>query len=193
MKLLVGLGNPGPSYLLNRHNIGFLIIDMIAHDYGFSDFKAKGKALISEGMIGTQKCLLIKPMSFMNNSGIPTADIASFYKIPLADIFVFHDELDIDFGKMRCKVGGGAGGHNGLRSLDAHVGQDYCRIRLGIGHPGDKERVTGHVLGNFTSAEMDDLPDILGPVSDHLGLLLAGDMQKFQTAVAKDVQDAFKD
>ncbi len=192
MKLIVGLGNPGPSYLLNRHNVGFIVLDMIANDYNLTDFKAKNKALITEGTIEGVKCLFLKPMNFMNNSGPSVSQIANFYKIPLENIIVFHDELDLPFTKIRTKIGGGAGGHNGLKSIDAHLGKDYRRIRIGIDHPGHKDRVTSHVLGNFSKQEIEDLPYILGPLSDELPLLLKDKPEDFQSKVALHIQDAFK-
>lgn len=192
MKLIVGLGNPGPSYLLNRHNVGFIILDMIAHDYNLPDFKSKNKALITEGTIDGVKCLFLKPMNFMNNSGTSVSQIANFYKIPLEDILVFHDELDLPFAKIRTKAGGGAGGHNGLKSIDAHLGKDYGRIRIGIDHPGHKDKVNSHVLGNFSKQEIEDLPYVLGPLSDELPLLLKGNPEEFQSKVALHIQDAFK-
>lgn len=192
MKIIVGLGNPGPSYLLNRHNVGFIFVDMVHHDYGFSDFKSKDGALMAEGRIGTSKCLLLKPQGFMNKSGISVSKIANFYKVPLADIIVVHDELDLDFTRFRTKTGGGAGGHNGLRSLDQHLGNDYQRLRIGIGHPGHKDRVTGHVLGNFSKDELDDLPYILGPLSDNLPLWFQDSANGFQTKASRVIQDNFK-
>jgi len=191
MKLIVGLGNPGPSYLLNRHNVGFIILDMIANDYNLPDFKTKNKTLITEGTIDGVKCLFLKPMNFMNNSGPSVSQIANFYKIPLEDIIVFHDELDLPFTKIRTKIGGGAGGHNGLKSIDAHLGKDYRRIRIGIDHPGHKDRVTPHVLGNFSKQEIEDLPYILGPLSDELPLLLKDKPEDFQSKVALHIKEAF--
>ncbi len=192
MKVIVGLGNPGPSYLLNRHNVGFILVDMIHNDYGFQPFKSKDKADIATGEIDGHKCLLVKPMEYMNKSGISVSKLANFYKVPLSDVIVAHDELDLPFRKIRAKIGGGAGGHNGLRSLDAHLGKDYRRIRIGIDHPGHKDAVTGHVLGNFNKTEIDDLPYILGPISDEMPRLLAGDADGFQTKVAMHIQNAFQ-
>ena len=192
MKLLVGLGNPGPSYLLNRHNVGFIALDMIGNDYALPPFKAKGKSMVTEGVIEGVKCLFLKPMNFMNNSGPAVSQLAHFYKIPLEDIIVFHDELDLPFAKVRTKTGGGAGGHNGLRSLDSHLGKDYQRVRIGIDHPGHKDRVTSHVLGNFSKQEIDDLPYVLGPISDELPALLKGKSDDFQNHVARQIRNSFQ-
>tara|TARA_R110002095_G_scaffold39757_2_gene36631 strand:- start:146 stop:727 length:582 start_codon:yes stop_codon:yes gene_type:complete len=191
MKLIIGLGNPGPSYLMNRHNAGFIILDMIAHDYDLPAFKQKGKALITDGVIEGVKCLFLKPMNFMNNSGTSASQIATFYKIPLEDIIVFHDDLDLPFAKIKTKIGGTAGGHNGLKSIDAHLGKDYQRVRIGIGHPGHKDLVTSHVLGNFSKKELQDLPYILGPLSDELPLLLKNKPEDFQSNVALHIKEAF--
>ncbi|MDP4840456.1 MAG: aminoacyl-tRNA hydrolase [Alphaproteobacteria bacterium] len=192
MKLIVGLGNPGPSYLLNRHNVGFIILDMIVHDYNLPDFKTKDRALITEGVINGIKCLFLKPMNFMNNSGTSLAQVANFYKIASEDIIVFHDELDLPFTKIKTKIGGGSGGHNGLKSIDTHLGKDYRRVRIGIDHPGHKDRVTSHVLGNFSKQEIEDLPYVLGPLSDELPLLLNNKPEDFQRKVDLHIQEAFK-
>ena len=191
MKLIVGLGNPGPSYLLNRHNVGFILMDMLHNDYGFQPFKMKYNTHVAKGTIGDHDCLIIKPMTFMNKSGDSVSNIANFYKIPPEDVFVAHDELDAPFRKIKVKQGGGAGGHNGLRSIDQRYGKEYHRIRIGIDHPGHKDAVTGHVLGNFSKSEIDDLPYILGAVSDEMPLLLDGDTQKFLTFVSRQIQTAF--
>lgn len=184
MIVCIGLGNPGAQYLINRHNVGFMMIDMLAQDYHFPDFKQKGQALLSEGSVDSKKCLMVKPLTFMNNSGAAVTQIIQFYKIPLENVIVFHDDLDLPFGKMRVKRGGGAGGHNGLRSLDAHIGKDYWRVRIGINHPGDKDLVLSHVLGNFDRQEQKELPFILGAIADHFPLMLDGQIAEFQTAVA---------
>jgi len=165
---------------------------MIAHDYNLPAFKPKGKAFITEGSIEGVKCLFLKPMNFMNNSGTSVSQLANFYKIPLEDVIVFHDELDLPFAKIRTKIGGGSGGHNGLRSIEAHLGKDYRRVRIGIDHPGHKDQVTSHVLGNFSKQEIEDLPYVLGPLSDELPLLLKNKPDDFQNKVALHIQDAFK-
>ena len=190
MYIIVGLGNSGPSYLLNRHNVGFILMDMLHNDYGFQNFKVKDGALVAQGVIEGQKCLLVKPQGYMNTSCIPVSKIAHFYKVPLDHVIVAHDELDLPFAKTRVKIGGGAGGHNGLRSIDQHLGKDYHRIRIGIDHPGSKEQVSNYVLGNFSKTELDDLPYVLGPISDALPSLLDGKGNEFQTRVALDIQNS---
>ena len=146
MWLIVGLGNPGSQYKRNRHNIGFMAVDEIVRRHDLSSSKKKFQALLSEGEIVGEKVLVLKPQTYMNLSGQSVQAAASFYKIPLDHVVVFHDELDLAFGKIRVKFSGGAAGHNGLRSIDDHLGKDYWRVRLGIGHPGEKEFVTQHVL-----------------------------------------------
>lgn len=153
MFLLVGLGNPGKEYAGNRHNIGFMAIDAIAREAGFPAFRKKFQGEASEGQIGGERVVLLKPMTFMNDSGEAVRAAAQFHKIPLGEIAVIHDELDLPPGKLRIKTGGGEAGHNGLRSITAHVGKDYKRVRVGIGHPGDKDRVYSYVLSDFTKSE----------------------------------------
>lgn len=173
MYILVGLGNPGGQYVLNRHNIGFMAVDTIVESYGgFSTPKIKFRAQIQEGAIGPNKVVICKPQTYMNLSGEAVQQLMSFYKVPLERVYVFHDDLDLDFGKIKVKMGGGHGGHNGLRSIDQHLGKDYWRVRLGIGHPGHKDAVTKYVLSNFSKDEMDVLISILGAVSNDLDLLL---------------------
>ncbi len=183
--LIVGLGNPGPQYALNRHNIGFMQIDILAEDYNFSPEIRKGKALIREGRIGDNKVLLVKPMTYMNLSGHAVSQLVSFYKIPLSDVYVIHDDLDLSPFKVRVKKGGGAGGHNGLKSLDSTIGKDYWRIRLGIGHPGDRHKVSGYVLSNFAKSDHDELVDLLGTISDEIPALLQGNKDQFLTGITK--------
>lgn len=165
MFILVGLGNPGAKYALNRHNIGFMAVDVIADEHRFPPFKSKFSAEISEGTIGSHKVILCKPMTYMNLSGRSVAELARFYKVPLDNIYVIHDDLDLIPGKIRVKKGGGNGGHNGLTSLDQCLGKDYWRIRLGIGHPGHRDAVTGYVLGNFMKADQDWLISLLSALS----------------------------
>lgn len=185
MHLIIGLGNPGKEYERHRHNVGFMAADKIAYDFNFPEFKKKYKGDYAEGFIGTKKAAILKPMTFMNLSGRAVAEVANFYKIPPENIIVFHDELDVAFGKLKVKIGGGAGGHNGLRSMDECLGtKDYKRVRLGIGHPGDKDRVTGHVLGNFSKVEEDQLPDILKTISKEVPLLLQDKDEDFMTRIA---------
>jgi len=187
MWILVGLGNPGSQYQNNRHNIGFLAIDEIAGEYGLPAFTKKFQGEITEGRIDGEKVVLVKPMTFMNESGQCVGKVASFYKVTPNRIIVFHDELDLAPGKLRTKKGGGAAGHNGLKSMDAHLNsQDYHRVRMGIGHPGDKDRVTGHVLGDFSKDEKQWLPDWLCAVAKHTPLLLQNKGEDFMTKVAAD-------
>lgn len=163
--IFVGLGNPGSQYSLNRHNIGFMAIDLIADEHSFPSFKNKFSALVSEGRFGSTKVVLLKPQTYMNLSGRSVAEAMKFYKVPLENLYVFHDDLDLAHGKIKIKQGGGAGGHNGLRSLDQHIGQNYWRIRLGIGHPGFKDAVSGYVLSNFHKDDEDWLVNLLSRLS----------------------------
>lgn len=184
MKLFVGLGNPGAKYAANRHNIGFMALDRIAGDHGFGPWKSAFKGLVSEGRLGSEKLLLLKPMTFMNLSGESVRAAIDFYKLTPADVVVFHDELDLAPGKCRVKQGGGHAGHNGLRSIHAHIGEAYGRVRLGIGHPGHKDAVAHYVLHDFAKADQDWLDDLLRGISDGAAALAAGDGAKFMNAVA---------
>lgn len=184
MQLLVGLGNPGTKYANNRHNIGFMALDQIARDHGFGPWKSKFQAELSEGRLGSEKVLLLKPQTFMNLSGQSVGEAMRFYKLTPEDVMVLHDELDLAPGKVRVKQGGGHAGHNGLRSIHAHIGADYGRVRLGIGHPGRKELVAGYVLRDFAKADQDWLDDVLRGISDGATHLAGGDGGKFMNAVA---------
>lgn len=184
MQLFVGLGNPGAKYARNRHNIGFMAVDRIAEDHGFGPWKAKFQGQIAEGRLGTEKVLLLKPETFMNLSGQSVGEAMRFYKLTPDDVTVLHDELDLAPGKVRVKQGGGHAGHNGLRSIHAHIGEAYRRVRLGIGHPGRKEAVAGYVLHDFAKADEDWLDDVLRGVSDGAPALAAGDGARFMNAVA---------
>ena len=185
MKLLVGLGNPGKEHEKQRHNIGFMAIDRIADDYNLGTFKKKFKGEISTGQIKGHKVALLKPQTFMNNSGQSVLAALKFYDIPVENIIVFYDELDLPFTKLRVKQGGGSGGHNGIKSCDKHLpNKDYWRIRMGIDHPGSKERVTGHVLGNFAKDQMEDLDNVLYALSKNTNFLLDGDMAQFASKYA---------
>ncbi|MEH3107262.1 MAG: aminoacyl-tRNA hydrolase [Sphingomonas fennica] len=184
MQLWVGLGNPGGAYALHRHNVGFMAVDTIAETHRFDPWRKAFRGLLAAGRIGTAKVLLLKPATFMNDSGLSVRDALNFYKLDVSAITAFHDELDLAPFKVKVKTGGGAAGHNGLRSMDAHVGQSYRRVRLGIGHPGHKDRVTGHVLGNFAKAEMDPLADMLGALAAEAPLLAAGEDVRFMNDVA---------
>lgn len=185
--LIIGLGNPGNVYCGNRHNIGFMAIDRIISEYSFSKPSLKFGGAVSEGTIDGNKVFAFKPLGYMNISGTPASEIARFYKIPLKDIIVIHDDLDLPLGKLRVKRGGSSGGHNGLKSLDSHLGVDYLRVRLGIGHPGDKDLVSDYVLSDFRKEEMTTLNNILSETSRHLGLLLAGDEAGFMNKVSLTV------
>ena len=184
MKLFVGLGNPGPKYAANRHNIGFMALDRIAADHGFSPWKGKFQGAIAEGRLGRNKILLLKPETFMNLSGQSVGEAMRFYKLDSTDITVFHDELDLAPGKCRVKSGGGHAGHNGLRSIHQHIGPHYDRVRLGIGHPGHKNAVSGYVLRDFPKADANWLDDLLRGLSDGAPHLADGDSGKFMNAVA---------
>lgn len=153
MLLLVGLGNPGPKYERNRHNIGFMAVDEIVRRHSFPPYRARFQALIAEGLLDGEKVMAVKPTTFMNESGRAVGEAMRYYRLTPDDVMVIHDELDLATGKIRVKRGGGHAGHNGLRSIDAHIGQDYHRMRIGIGHPGDKDRVHGYVLSDFAKTE----------------------------------------
>ena len=175
MLLLVGLGNPGTKHEDNRHNIGFMAVDEIILRHNFSEPKIKYQGAIYEGRLGGEKALILKPLTFMNLSGKSVSQVARFYKIPSEDIFVFYDELDLEAGRIKFKTGGGNAGHNGLRSLDQYINKNYHRIRLGIGHPGDKSRVSGHVLGDFTRADEKWLEPLLNAVGRSAEKLISCD------------------
>jgi PTH1 family peptidyl-tRNA hydrolase len=173
MYLFVGLGNPGSEHAKQRHNIGFMAMDAVKDKHGFSDWKSKSKGLVSEGRLGTDKVILLKPQTFMNLSGESVQPLAAFYKIDPQEIFVFHDELDLAEGVIKVKKGGGSAGHNGLKSITGRFGMpDYYRVRMGIGHPGSKARVNGHVLGNFRDEEYDWLDPQLNFIAKYIDNLL---------------------
>ncbi|WP_417263289.1 aminoacyl-tRNA hydrolase [Celeribacter sp.] len=184
MKLFVGLGNPGAKYAHNRHNIGFMVLDRIAEDHGFGPWRAKFQAQVTEGRLGGDKVILLKPETFMNLSGQSVGEAMRFYKLTPADVVVFHDELDLAPGKVRVKSGGGHAGHNGLRSIHQHIGAEYDRVRLGIGHPGHKDRVAPYVLSDFAKAEQDWLDDVIRGCSDGAAALADDQPAKFSNAVA---------
>lgn len=179
MLLLVGLGNPGSEYRDTRHNAGWLALDAIAEKYKFSAFRTKGKSEIAEGEIAGIRCLAVKPLTFMNLSGEAVQPLMAFYKVPLENIYVLHDELALPLAKVKVKQGGGAAGHNGLKSLDQHIGQNYHRIRIGIDHPGDKDLVTGYVLRNFRKEEREAIDILNIKLAAELPLLLEGKPSKF--------------
>lgn len=185
MKMFVGLGNPGTKYQHNRHNVGFMIIDKLANDYGFDSWKSKSGAQIATGRIGMTKILAVKPQSFMNKSGLPVSELARFYKIENQDIYVFHDEIDLGEGRLRVKQGGGHGGHNGLRDIDRHMGKDYWRVRIGVGRPLTKEDVHKWVLNDFSRHDKDSwLTAMLGALSDEAELLANEDSASYMSRVA---------
>jgi PTH1 family peptidyl-tRNA hydrolase len=179
MFLFVGLGNPGNEYEKTRHNIGFMAIDEIRCCHKFSNPSIKSKNSFSDGVIASEKILAIKPMSYMNKSGIPMSEIVRFYKIPLSNIIVFHDDLDLPLGKIKIKTGGGHGGHNGLKSIDSYVGKDYVRVRLGIGHPGDRNKVTGYVLNKFKKDEQHIVDNQIKDIANLSELLIQHNYPEF--------------
>lgn len=184
MQIFVGLGNPGDKYANNRHNIGFMAVDRIAEDHGFAPWKSKFQGQISEGRLGTDKVILLKPETYMNLSGQSVGELMRFYKLTPSEVIVFHDELDIAPGKCRVKTGGGHAGHNGLRSIHQHIGPDYMRIRLGIGHPGHKDRVASYVLGDFAKADQNWLDDLMRGIGKGASDLADGDPAGFMNKVA---------
>ncbi len=190
MKLFVGLGNPGAKYAGNRHNIGFMALDRIASDHGFGPWKSKFQGEMSEGRLGSEKIVLLKPTTFMNLSGQSVQAALSFYKLDSTDVTVLHDEIDLAPAKIRCKAGGGHAGHNGLRSIHQHIGPHYDRVRLGVGHPGHKDKVPSYVLHDFAKADQDWLDDVLRGVSDGAPHLAEGDTGRFLNAVSLRVAPA---
>jgi len=184
MYLLVGLGNPGSDYANNRHNIGFMAVDDIHRHYSFAPFHTKFQGEVADGTIAQEKVLILKPATFMNESGRSVAEATQFYKIKPENVIVLHDELDLAPGKIRAKKGGGLAGHNGLKSIAAHIGQEFHRVRIGIGHPGDKDRVTGHVLKDFSKADQDWVEPLLDAMTVSIDKLIAGDDSGFATKVA---------
>ncbi len=183
MRLIVGLGNPGPRYAANRHNIGFLAIDEIARVHRAAPFRRRFQSEAAEVSLGPERAILLKPQTFMNESGRAVAEAQRFYKIALGDVIVLHDELDLPPAKLRVKLGGGNAGHNGLRSITAQCGNEYRRVRLGIGHPGDKALVHAYVLNDFGKAEMPWVEDLCRAVADHAAVLAAGEDASFQNKV----------
>jgi PTH1 family peptidyl-tRNA hydrolase len=182
--LLVGLGNPGEQYARNRHNVGFMAVDAAARRHGFPPFRQKFQGLVSEGLVAGERVLILKPQTFMNRSGDSVAAAAGFYKLGPEAVTVVYDELDLAPGKVRVKVGGGNGGHNGLRSIDPQLGTGYRRVRIGIGHPGAKEMVNAHVLGDFAKSDAVWRDPLLAAFADDLGLLLKGDDNSFMNRLA---------
>lgn len=185
MKLFVGLGNPGSKYAHNRHNIGFMAVERIRERHSFEPWRKRFHGLVSDGHIGGARVLLLKPETYMNESGRAVGDAARFLKIPVADVVAFHDELDLDPGRLKVKSGGGNAGHNGLRSITQHVGNDYVRVRIGIGHPGRKDLVHGYVLHDFARADAEWIDPLLDAIADAAGWLAKGDTSRFQTEIAR--------
>ncbi len=183
MRLLVGLGNPGARFSGNRHNIGFMALQAIARRHGIGPWRRRFQGVACEGSVGGARALLLLPGTYMNESGRAVAEAARFYKLPLADITVFHDEIDLPPGKVRVKVGGGVAGHNGLRSITAHIGNGYRRVRIGVGHPGAKELVYAYVLSDFGKAERIWVDALTAILADNIDLLLRGQDASFQNKV----------
>lgn len=185
MKLIVGLGNPGAKYAENRHNIGFMALDRIAEDHGFAPWRPRFQALTAEGRLGEMRVTLLKPQTFMNLSGQSVGEAMRFHKLSPQDVVILYDELDLAPGKLRVKTGGGSGGHNGIKSLDAHCGKEYRRVRIGIGHPGAKHLVTSHVLGDFAKVDAEWLDPLLESMADQAEFLVRGDDPGFMSKVAQ--------
>lgn len=190
MQLWVGLGNPGAQHALNRHNVGFMAVDAIADGHGFGAVKKQFAGWTQEGRVGTARVMLLKPATFMNESGRSVAEGLRFYKLGVEALTVFHDELDLAAFKVKARIGGGLAGHNGLRSIDRHCGPDFRRVRIGIGHPGHKDQVTGHVLGNYAKAEMDPLAAMLGAIAAEAPRLAADEPERFMSDIALRLQEA---
>ena len=184
MLLLVGLGNPGPKYEKNRHNIGFMAVDEIVRRHSFGAWRARFQALTAEGRIGEHKVLAMKPTTYMNESGRAVGEALRFFRLAPSDTIVIYDELDLVPGKVRVRKGGGLAGHNGLRSIDAHIGNDFRRVRVGIGHPGDRHRVHGHVLSDISKAEQPVMTRVVDAIADAIPILVAGDDGAFMSRVA---------
>ena len=184
MLLMVGLGNPGTKYAGNRHNVGFMALDRIAADHGFSPWRARFQGEIAEGRLDDVRVTLLKPATFMNLSGQSVGEAMRYLKLTPADVIVLHDELDLAPGRVRVKQGGGHAGHNGLRSIHQHIGESYGRVRIGIGHPGHKDRVAAYVLSDFAKAEAEQVEDMISGIAEGAAALAAGDAARFQNAVA---------
>ncbi len=189
MLLLVGLGNPGLKHARDRHNIGFMAVDRIMETHEFGPSRTRFRGLLAEGRLDSERCFVLKPQTYMNESGQAVGEFCRFFKLETGRIIVFHDELDLPPGKVRVKTGGGVAGHNGLRSIARHIGPDFRRVRLGIGHPGQKARVHSHVLGSFARHDADWLEPLLDAVARHAPLLAAGQDSSFMNKVHTDTAD----
>jgi len=187
MLLIAGLGNPGPKYERNRHNIGFMAVDEIVRRHSFGAWRSRFQSMAAEGRIAGQKVLVVKPMTYMNESGRAIGEALRFFKMDPGQVIVIYDELDLVVGKVRVKLGGGLAGHNGLRSIDAHIGNGFRRVRVGIGHPGDKNKVHGHVLSDFAKAEQAMVARITDAIATHIPLLVEGDENGFMSRAAHDI------
>jgi len=189
VQIWVGLGNPGARHAMHRHNVGFMVVDAIGEVHGFDPPKKAFRGWVRQGWIGTERILLLKPETFMNDSGGSVRAAMDFFRKDIGDVTVFHDELDLAPFKVKVKIGGGTAGHNGLRSVEAHIGNEFRRVRIGIGHPGHKDRVTRHVLGNYAKAENDRLADLLGAIAAEAEWLARGDDARFMNEIALRLQD----
>lgn len=184
MQLFVGLGNPGPEHAGQRHNIGFMTVDEIARRHGFSNERRRFQGITSEGLIDGEKIIILKPQTYMNESGRSVGEALRFYKLPTDAVTVFYDEIDLAAGKIRVKQGGGAAGHNGIRSIDSHIGKDFYRVRIGVGHPGEKGSVVGHVLKDFSKADQVWRDQMLDAIAEAAPIMAAGDASGFTTRIA---------
>jgi PTH1 family peptidyl-tRNA hydrolase len=191
MQIWAGLGNPGAQYALHRHNVGFMAVDAIAEVHRFGTWQKKSRSLVSEGWIGRNRILLLKPQTYMNDSGDAVQQALHFYKLDEEALTAFHDELDLGPFKVKVRTGGGLAGHNGLRSINASLGPDFRRVRIGIGHPGpgQKEKVTPHVLGNYAKSELEPLSDMLGAIAAEAEWLADGDVVRFMSEIAVRMQE----
>ena len=183
MMLLVGLGNPGQKYANNRHNIGFMAVDEIIRRHGLSGPRLKFQGEAYDGTIGSTKVLALKPLTFMNDSGQSVGEAMRFYKLEPQDVIVFYDEMDLEAGKLKVKTGGGTAGHNGIKSITRHIGAEFTRVRMGVGHPGEKHLVTSHVLKDFARSDNDWLEPLIDAIAEHVGILIEEDMSRFMTKV----------
>ncbi len=183
MRLIVGLGNPGPRYVANRHNVGFMAVEAIARRHGLGPWRRRFQGVSCEGPIGGERALLLLPGTFMNDSGRAVAEALQFYKLAAEDVAVLHDEIELPPAKVRVKVGGGIAGHNGLRSISAHIGNEYRRVRIGVGHPGDKELVHAHVLSDFAKSERAWVEALCDIIADNAALIVSGEDASFQNKV----------